>query len=328
MDAIARRDVLRGFVAAGVMGCIGAGPAVADEPVTLRLGYGGAAEEQVWLLIAKPELGKNSGKLYKLDATRFQSSDKRAQAFEAGAIDLTEGSATGVIFAAAEGVTSKIIASITKESKRGFSTAFYVPDDSPIKSVPDIKGKIVGINGFSTAGHLWLKAALEKHNLSDKDVTITPVPFPAMQEALRAGKIDVGEFPQPFAALLEKQAKVRKIFDAKYGIPFDEELIVIAGKDEFLKKNAAAIRGFLEDVQAATQFYLNKPKEARQILIDAKMVRVVPEVYLDMNDYYRDPSIHPDTEALARMQEFQMKAGFQKKAADIASLVDTSYLPK
>jgi ABC-type nitrate/sulfonate/bicarbonate transport system substrate-binding protein len=47
--------------------------------------------------------------------------------------------------------------------------------------------------------------------MTDKDVTIVPVPFPAMQEALRAGEIDVGEFPQPFAALLEKQAKVRKL---------------------------------------------------------------------------------------------------------------------
>ena len=256
---------------------------------------------------------------------RFQSLDK--QAFEAGAIDLSQGSATGVIFAAAEGVTSKIIASITKESKRGFSTAYYVPDDSPIKSVPDMKGKIVGINGFSTAGHLWLKAALEKHGLSDKDVTITPVPFPAMQEALRAGKVDVGEFPQPFAALLEKQAKVRKIFDAKYGVPFDEELIVIAGKDEFLKKNAVAIRAFLEDIKAATQFYLQKPKEARQILIDTKMVRVTPDVYLDMHDYYRDPSIRPDVEALAKMQEFQIKAGFQKKSADIRAPGGHELLP-
>jgi ABC-type nitrate/sulfonate/bicarbonate transport system substrate-binding protein len=328
MNDLGRRSVLRGFVAAGFLGGVGITRAAAAEPATLRLGYGGAAEEQVWLLIAKPELGKNHGKLYKLDATRFQSSDKRAQAFEAGAIDLSQGSATGVIFAAAEGVTSKIIASITKESTRGFSTAFYVPEESPIKSVPDMKDKIVGINGFSTAGHLWLKAALEKHGLSDKDVTITPVPFPAMQEALRAGKIDVGEFPQPFAALLEKQAKVRKIFDAKYGVPFDEELIVLAGKDEFLKKNAEAIRAFLDDVKTATRFYLDKPKEARQLLIDTKMVRVTSEVYLDMHDYYRDPSLRPDAEALGRMQEFQMKAGFQKKAADINALVDVSYLPK
>jgi ABC-type nitrate/sulfonate/bicarbonate transport system substrate-binding protein len=328
MNGIDRREVLRGFVAAGLLGGVGTGAAGAAEPVTLRLGYGPAAEEQVWLLIVKPELGKNYGKSYKLDAIRFQGSDKRAQAFEAGAIDLAEGSATGVISAAAEGVTSKIIASICRESSRGFSTSFYVPEGSPINSVPDMKGKIVGINGFLTAGHLWLKAALEKNGLSDKDVTITPVPFPAMQEALRAGKIDVGEFPQPFAALLEKQAKVKKIFDAKYGVPFDEELIIIAGKDEFLKKNAAAIRGFLEDVKAATRFYLDKPKEARQILIDAKIVRVSPDVYLGMKDYYRDPSLRPDAESLAKMQEFQIKAGFLKKSADIKALVDLSYLPQ
>jgi hypothetical protein len=51
-------------------------------------------------------------------------------------------------------------------------------------------------------------------------------------------------------------------------------------------------------------------------------------VYLDMRDYYRDPTMRPDAEALARMQEFQVKAGFQKKSVDIGSLVDLSYLPK
>jgi ABC-type nitrate/sulfonate/bicarbonate transport system substrate-binding protein len=319
---------LSGIAAASLASDFSIRGAAAADPVTLRLGYGPAAEEQVWLLIAKPELGKNQGKLYKLDATRFSGSDKRAQAFAAGAIDLFEGSATGLMNMAAEGIPSKIICSITRESKRGFSTAFYVLDQSPIKSVPDMKGKTVAVNGFETAGHLWLKAALEKHGMTDKDVTIVPVRFPAMQEALHSGKIDVGEFPQPFAALLEKQVKVRKLFDGKYGLPFDEELIVIAGKDDFLKKNAVAVKAFLSDVKDATRYYLDKPKEARQILIDKKMVRVSPDVYLDMHDYYRDPSLHPDVEALRKVQEFQIKAGFQKKTVDIDALVDTSYLPK
>ena len=77
---------------------------VRAQPVVFRLGYGGAAEEPMWLLVAKPDLARNYGKAYTLDATRFTSSDKRAQAFEAGAIDLSAGSANGVIFAAAEGV--------------------------------------------------------------------------------------------------------------------------------------------------------------------------------------------------------------------------------
>jgi len=302
--------------------------AARGEPVTFQLGYGGAAEEPMWLLIAKPDLAKNYGKAYRLDATRFVSSDKRAQAFEAGAIDLSVGGANGVIFAAAEGVTAKFIASISRESQRGFSTSFFVKESSPVRSVSGLKGKIVGINGFSTSGHLWLKAALDKHGLSDADVTITPVPFSAMQEALAAGKIDIGMFPQPYAALAEKQMRVRKIFDAKYGMPFDEELNVLVGKDAFLKKNANAVRALLEDLSAAMQFYLSDPRAARQALIDARMVRADPEVYMTMRDYYRDPSLRVDADALEQMQAFQIKAGFQTKRVDVRALVDLSYLPK
>jgi ABC-type nitrate/sulfonate/bicarbonate transport system substrate-binding protein len=298
------------------------------QPVTLRLGYGTAAEEPLWLVLAKPELARNQGKAYKLDGTRFTGSDKRAQAFEAGAIDLAASSANGVIFAAAEGVSAKMVASISRESARGFSTAFFVKETSPVRTVADLKGRTVGINGFFTSGHLWLKAALEKHGLAESDVRITPVAFPAMQEALDAGKVEVGQFPQPFAALAEQRMRLRKVFDAKYGVPFDEELIVLIGKDEFLKKNAAAVRALLADLRDATRFYLDKPREARQMLIDAKMVRVGPEVYLGMHDYYRDPSLRIDADALVKMQEFQIKAGFQKKPVDVTSLVDMSYLPQ
>jgi ABC-type nitrate/sulfonate/bicarbonate transport system substrate-binding protein len=311
-----------------IASCLAVSGAAQAEPTTLRIGYGGAAEEQLWLLIAKPAMGKHAGKDYTIEATRFSGSDSRAQAFEAGAIDLAEGGANGVIFAAAEGVSTKIIASLARESTRGFSTAFYVKADSPIKTVADLKGKIVGINGFSTSGHLWLKGALEKVSLTDSDVTIARTSFPAMGESLIAGRIDCGEFPQPFAAVLEHDAKVRKLFDAKYGLPFDEELNVLVGKDEFLKKHAGTIRAFLADLHDATQFYLTEPREARQILIDAKMIRVNPEIYLSMVDWYRDPTMRPDLAALKKMQEFQVKAGFQKKPVDIDSIVDTSYLPK
>jgi ABC-type nitrate/sulfonate/bicarbonate transport system substrate-binding protein len=323
-----RRTFLRSTAAACAIGGVSFPIASQATPVSLRLGYSGAAgEEPLWLLLAKPELGTSYGKLYAIDGTRFPSSEKRVQAIEAGAIDLASGGANGFIFAAAEGVSTTIIASIARESSRGFSTRFYVKADSNIKTVGDLKGRIVGINGFSTTGHLWLKVALEKNGLSDSDVTITPIPFPAMQESLIAGKIDLGMFPQPFAALVEKEVKVRLIFDAKYALPFEEELQVIVGKDAFLKQNAVAVRAFLADLKTAMAFYLAKPREVRQLLIDVRMVRVRPDAYLEMNDYYRDPSLQPDEDALIRMQEFQIKAGFQTKSVDVKSLVDRSYLP-
>ena len=300
---------------------------VRAEPLKIRIGYGVAAEEQLWLLIAKPDIGTHYGKDYVIDGTRFSGSDKRAQAFEAGAIDIASSSANGVIFAAAEGVTGKIIASISRESQRGYSTSFYALASTPIKTVADLKGKTIAVNGFETSGHLWLKTALAKAGLAESDVTIVPIPFPAMAESLRSGKIDVGEFPQPFDALLHKEMQVTKIFAAKDAIPSDEELIVLVAKDDFLKASAAGVKAFLDDLHAATKYYLEHPQEARQILIDTKMVRVPPDVFLAMSDYYRDPTLHAEVKTLEAMQESQFNAGFQKKKADINKLVDLSYLP-
>jgi ABC-type nitrate/sulfonate/bicarbonate transport system substrate-binding protein len=308
--------------------CVLLGPCLAmAEPVKLRIGYGTAAEEQLWLLMAKPDIGRHHGKAYTIEGTRFTGSDKRAQAFEARAIDLASSSANGVIFGAAQGIEAKMIASLTRESTKGFSTTFYAAPNSPIKSVADLKGKVVGINGFSTSGHLWLKIALEKVGLTEKDVTIVPISFAAMTESLLARKIDVGQFPQPFAALLRNRVNPTFIFNAKDSVPYDEELLTLIGKHAFLQKNETAIRALLDDLRAATRFYLDKPKEARQVLLDSKMVRVPADVFLNMDDYYRDPTLRIDLRAIEVMQDGQVKAGFQKVRADLNALVDNSYLP-
>jgi ABC-type nitrate/sulfonate/bicarbonate transport system substrate-binding protein len=325
MAELTRRQVCAGIAIAAAAGVA---PARA-QPTTIRLGYSLAAEEQLWLLMADHSLAKNNGTLYTLDATRFTSSSQRAQAFAADAIDLASSGAEGVLFAAAEGIPSTMIASLSKESVHGgFNTTFLALDSSPINKVEDLKGKTVAVNGLSTTGELWLKTALERHDLSESDVTVVPIAFPAMAESLRSGRIDVGEFPQPFDAMARKQMKVKTIFTSKTGMPFDEELIVIVGHESFMQAHAEVIRGFLADLQAATKFYLAHPQEARQILIDNKFVRVPPDIYLNMEDYYRDPSLRVDLESLKKMQDAQIAAGFQKKKIDVATVVDMSYLPK
>jgi ABC-type nitrate/sulfonate/bicarbonate transport system substrate-binding protein len=297
------------------------------DPVTIHFGYSTSAEEQLWLLLAKPDLGPNNGKAYTLDATRFSGSDKRAQAYEAGALDLATFSGSGILLAAAAGIDAKIIASICRESQRGaFTTSFMALTSSPIKTISDLKGHTIAPNGFSTAGELWIKAALERNGLTESDVTLVPVSFPAMLETLKSGKIDVGEMPQPFAAIAQQAGLVKTIFTAKDAVPFDEELLVVAAKPAFLQAQPTAVRAFLADLRTATHFYLEHTAEARQILIDKKFVRVSPEIYLGMKDYYREPDLRIDTAAMKEMQALEVKDGFQSKAVDIDKLVDMTFL--
>lgn len=300
-----------------------------SEVTTLRIGHGSAVEEQLWLLEAMPELGKGLGTDYKIEMSRFSGTDKRFQAFEAGAIDIGTGSANSVLFAASQGIEMKIIASLSRESERGFFTEYMVREDSGIESIEDLKGKTLGINGFRSSAHLWVLEALRQAGLDpDSDVTFTPIRFPAQGEALKAGTIDLGAFPQPFARIAKAGGNVKTLFTSKDAVPFEEELMLLVAKPDFLEENEAAVKSFLADLVTATQFYLEKPDEARTALVESGMTRIPLEFYLGMNDYYRDPDARVDVEALNKMQDMQLEIGWQENRVDLKDLVDMSYLPE
>jgi hypothetical protein len=79
-----------GILLGGVLIFVGTASA---DPVVLRVGVGNAAEEQLWLMQAKPDVAPNQGKVYTLDVSRFGGTDQRFQAFEAGALDFATASA-------------------------------------------------------------------------------------------------------------------------------------------------------------------------------------------------------------------------------------------
>jgi ABC-type nitrate/sulfonate/bicarbonate transport system substrate-binding protein len=297
-------------------------------PVKIQLGIGGASAENLQLLLARPDLTPNQNKSYAIDYTRFEGTDKRFQAFEAGALDIALMNANGALFAAGEGLPFKMIASVARESPRGANVNFMVLDGSPIHSVKDAKGKTFGIVSLSSNTELQIRVMLEKNGMHEGDVKLVPIPFPAMYEALKSGLIDVGSFPQPFLAMAKRNGGVRAIFTAKDAAPYEEELLILIAHESFLKDNHAATEGFLADLVAATKFYTDHTHEARKALLDAKMVKIDPDVFYEMQDPYHEPSCRLDVEALAKMQELQVAAGFQKSRANLSQYVDLSYLPK
>ena len=108
---------------------------------------------------------------------------------------------------------------------------------------------------------------------------------------------------------------------------FDEEVQLISVSNAFAAKHSDVLRSFLADFVAATRFYLEKPREARQALLDSKLVRLPPDLFLNMQDHYREPSARISVEAMKRVQEVMLKVGYQKAPADIERFVDTSFLP-
>ncbi len=308
----------------------GQASAAPSGPLEIRLGHGFAAEEQFWLMVARPDITPNQGKVYTLKYTAFRASADRLTAYEAGQIDGGTLPGPTALFAAEQGLPLKLVASICKEVPGGnwHNTTFLALADSGIRSAKDLKGKRVGIVDFKTATELWARAAIESAGLdSNRDVSYVIVPFPAMGEALRSRRIDVGAFPNPFLHLEKTRGGVVEVFTSKTGVPFEEELLMIFLRPEFVDKNRDAVKAFLRDFVVATRWYLANPREARQALIDKRFVNIPLSVYLEMQDYYRDPTARISTDFLRKAQELHIKLGWQKKSVDVRKLVDLSMLP-
>lgn len=306
--------------------------AYAAEPPLIRLGRGFAAEEQVWLMSARPDLAPNQGKRYQLKQILFQANPQRFQAYLAGEIDAGTAPGLSVIFANEQGLDIKVVASVCMEAegKEWFSTTYMTKDDGPVRSVKDLKGGTIGVVGIKTATDLWARAGLLNAGLQpDKDTKVVPLGFPAMGDAVRTGKVSAGTFVEPFYSAEAAKGGLRKLFTAVEAVGYDHELLDLWFGEKFLKSNPDAVRAFLADYVAVTKYYLANTAQAKRDLHKAGFVRTPLEIYLKNADWKRDPNARVNVESLKKLSTFMReKLNWLEKPVNVDALVDQSYLPR
>jgi len=315
----------------GILSLIFLGNALAAGPL-IRLGRGFAAEEQLWLMSARPDLTPNQGKRYQLKQILFQANPERFQAFLAGELDGGTAPGLAVIFARAQGVDMKIVASICLEASGPgiFTTQYMVKDDGPIKSVKDLKGGTIAVVGIKTATDLWARAGLLNAGLvPDRDTKVVPMGFPVIGDAVRTGKVSAGTFVEPFYSAEMAKGGLRKLFTAVEAVGYEHELLDIFFGEKFLKSNPEAVRAFLSDYVAVTKYYLANTEQAKTDLHKAGFVRTPLPVYLKTSDWKRTPDGRVNVDSLKKLATFMHeKLQWLEKPVNVDSMVDQGYLPR
>jgi ABC-type nitrate/sulfonate/bicarbonate transport system substrate-binding protein len=306
--------------------------AFAQTPPLIRFGRGFAAEEQVWLMSVRPDLTPNQGKRYQLKQILFQANPERFQAYLAGELDAGTAPGMAIIPARAQGMDIKIVANVCLEAagKQYFTTQYMVKDDSPIKSVKDLKGGTIAVVGIRTATDLWARAGLINAGLvPDRDTKVVPMAFPVIGDAVRTGKVSAGTFVEPFYSAEMAKGGLRKLFTATEAVGYDHELLSIFFGEKFLKAHPDAVRAFLADYVAVTKYYLANMEQAKRDLHKAGFVRTPIDIYLKNADWKRDPDARVDVESLKKLSAFMLdKLQWLEKPVNVDGMVDQSYLPR
>jgi NitT/TauT family transport system substrate-binding protein len=172
---------------------------------------------------------------------------------EKGAVDITAGSYVAYIAAQAAGARFRILAEAS--ALRPDTRVLAIPADSPIKSLADLVGKKIGLNGTNSIGTLLISALLAQHGISPGKVTFVTDPqgFPAMPAELDDGAWAAAFLAEPYLTLAGEDYGERELTDLDQGatlnFPIDGYIATRAWVEKYPKTAAAFVRA-IEEGQA------------------------------------------------------------------------------
>ena len=305
------------------------------EPVKIRLAYIVPVSNWATMLFQKPGLAKHLGKSYTFEAVHFQGTPQLVQAQAINELEIGDHGYSSLVFGIVNaGLNLRVIADELQDGVPGYySNQYLVRKDSPIKTVDDLKGKILGVNAKGSGTDIPMRAMLRKHNISDSDVTIVEAPIPAMPAMLADRKIDLGALPLPFTADPRVKANDRILFQQRDAAGISP-LAFWAARASWIAKHRAALVDFLEDVLRQERWYLDPANHKEAMEIAARVGKHPPAFYDhwlyvkdgEDGDYYRDPNGIPNLDAIQANVELQHKLGFAKQTIDVRKYTDLSLI--
>ena len=323
------------LLAALVIGAVAlaSGSVRGEEPLRVRAGWVVTPATMTPILFQKTEILKHYGKSYVVEPVHFTSTSPEITALATGDLDIASLAFSSFGTAVLNGHMDdlRVVADGFQDGVGDYySGDYYVLKDSPIKSIEDLKGKVLASNGIGGATDMGIRNMLREHGLEDKrDLTIVEAQFPSMRAMLLEHKADLVGVVPPFSYDPQLLEKGRVLFKMKEGLGATQ-MIVMAARTPFLQKNRPAVQDFFEDMVRALHWYLDPANRQEAIAIVSAYTKQPPERFegylFTKRDYYRDPDARPNLDALQRNVDTQKELGFLPEKLDVRKYTDLSFV--
>lgn len=302
------------------------------EPVKIRAAWVAPVSNWASILLEKKDLAKHFGKSYVLEPVRYAGTPPMITALATGELEIANlaYSTLGIAIQNAGLRDLRVISDEFRDGAPGYySQEYFVLKDGPIKSVNDLKGKVIATNAAGSAVDVATRAMLRKHGLEDKrDYTIIEAPFPTMRAMLAEKKVDIIPGVLPFSRDPELRKIATPLFSQKEAIGVTQMIVWVA-REPFIQKNRAALVDFMEDTIRIVRWYLDPKNQKEASEIAARITKQPAERFgwlFTKDDYYRDRNMIPDLEALQRNLDMTKDLGFMKESLDVKKHSDLSII--
>ncbi len=306
-------------------------PAAADEPVKVRIAWVVPIGNWASIILEKKDLMKHYGQSYTIEPVRFQSTPTMISALAAGELEIADLAYSSFAIAVENAGMSdlRIIADEAQDGAHGYySGEYFVLNDGPIKTVDELKGKVLATVGVGSAIDIPVRALLRRHGLEDRrDYTVVEAPFNNMPAMLLDKKVDFIPSVPPFSLDPKLQQAAHPLFTVKDALDGPTEFIIWAANASFLQKHRAAMVDLMEDTVRVVHFFLDPANHAEIVEIAAKITKRPPaglEYVFSKADDYHDPNMLPVLVSFQRAIDIQQKMGLLKTPLVAQNYADLS----
>jgi len=297
----------------------------------IRYGWAITPAQLPPLIFANTSILKHYGHSYTAEGYYFRGSTPQITALAAGELDIAAlaFSSFGIAIQNARMNDLRAIGDLYQDGVPGFATSQYVVRaDSGIRSVRDLKGKVIASNGLGGALDMGMRKMLRDNGLEDKrDYSVIEVEFPNMGPMLREQKVDLAGMVAPFLLTALKEGWIRPLFTMKDSMGVAQTTLM-AARTPFIAKNRPALVDFLEDVQHGTRWLLDRANRPAVLALVARVTKQPESAFADWlftaDDYFHDPDARPNLAALQNNMRLQKELGFLKADIDLAKYTDLS----
>lgn len=232
------------------------------EKVSVKMGYlGGIAQPEVYSIYN----GYFEDEGINVSWVTFRGGSSVVQAIMAGELDGgVMGSTPAIIRAVSKDVPIKVVAVGELGTIEKPGDYLVVKKDSGIKTVADLKGKIIAVHRLGTTLDLTLRIALKQNGIDPaRDVTITQVPVPNQPQVLLEGEVDAAFiFPMAYPQLEEDVDVILTPGDVfPQGAPFG----IVIFTEEFIENHPDKVKKFVSAYLKGISWAVDNPDKAAEL---------------------------------------------------------------
>jgi sulfonate transport system substrate-binding protein len=317
------------FAWAGLLALGLAGTAHAD-PLKIRGAWVAPVANWASIWLEKKDLAKHFGQSYVFESVHYAGTPPMITAIANNELEIGD-LAYSTLPIAIENAGMDDIRVVADEFQDGAADHrdddFEVLADGPIKKVEDLKGKVVATNAAGSGVDVAMRAMLRKHGLeANRDYTIVEAPFPAMRAMLAEKKVDLIPAVLPFALDPELRKIARPLFTVHDAMGV-AQFIVWTARKPFIDAHRAALVDFMEDSMRIERWYLDPKNHDAVAEIAGRLTKLPPERFgwlFTKQDYYRNPAMLPNLDALQKNVDMTKELGFVKASVNVKAHSDLS----